>query len=196
MHDAPSLENWARHWLTHVIGPLEGVLVGVVCRAWTGNDLAAIVRADEILSASLAPPSIRAASHEMGEQLLSLGSSWVWSATAVDRFQRSVGRDNGGPKWNHAIAFGLLGAVAGASSLETLMSYLHQTIMGIIGAGVRALPVGHTHGQQILAYLHDDVGRLAIDFDGRDLETAGSGSPFYEVLCDEQTQLYSRLFRS
>ena len=30
----------------------------------------------------------------------------------------------------------------------------------------------------------------------RDLEEAGAGCPFYEVLCDEQTRLYTRLFRS
>lgn len=66
----------------------------------------------------------------------------------------------------------------------------------MIGAGVRAIPVGHTHGQQILAYLHEDILTLADQLARRDLETAGSGCPFYEVLCDEQTRLVTRLFRS
>ena len=38
-----------------------------------------------------------------------------------------------------------------------LTAYLHQAALGMIGAGVRAIPVGHTHGQQVLAYLHDDI---------------------------------------
>ncbi len=66
----------------------------------------------------------------------------------------------------------------------------------MIGAGVRAIPVGHTHGQQVLAYLHDEIRNLAADLVDRDLETAGAGCPFYEILCDEQTRLYARMFRS
>ena len=66
----------------------------------------------------------------------------------------------------------------------------------MIGAGVRAIPVGHTHGQQVMAYLHDDITELAATLCDRDPETAGAGCPFYEVLCDEQTRLYARMFRS
>jgi urease accessory protein len=66
----------------------------------------------------------------------------------------------------------------------------------MIGAGVRAIPVGHTHGQQVLAYLHDDIQALVLGLREREPETAGAGSPFYEVLCDEQTRLYARMFRS
>ena len=36
------------------------------------------------------------------------------------------------------------------------------------------------------------AGKLA----GRDLETAGSTCPAYEVLCHAQSRLYTRLFRS
>ena len=98
--------------------------------------------------------------------------------------------------WQHAVAFGLLGGLAGADATEVLTAHLHQAALGMIGAGVRAVPVGHTHGQQVLAYLHDDIAGLAADLARRDLETAGGGGPFYEVLCDEQTRLYTRLFRS
>jgi urease accessory protein len=126
----------------------------------------------------------------MGEHLLGLGCTWTWSATGL------ADRPASCKPWNHAVVFGLLGALAGAEPEETLTAYLHQAALGMIGAGVRAIPVGHTHGQQILAYLHDDIRALAGRFAHRDLETAGSCCPFYEVLCDEQTHLVTRLFRS
>jgi urease accessory protein len=66
----------------------------------------------------------------------------------------------------------------------------------MIGAGVRGIPVGHTHGQQVLAYVHDDIRELVAALADRGPETAGAGCPFYEVLCDEQTRLYARMFRS
>ena len=92
--------------------------------------------------------------------------------------------------------FGVLAAAACSDPREALAVFLHQATLGMIGAGVRAVPIGHTHGQQVLAYLQDDIRNLAADLVGRDLETAGAGCPFYEVLCDEQTRLYARMFRS
>jgi urease accessory protein len=161
--------------------------VAAVCRAAGRQDWATVREADDLLTAAVAPPSLRAAGREMGTQLLALARTWAWSAAGVREFPSDC---------HHAVAFGLLGALAGADPSETLAAYLHQALLGMIGAGVRAIPVGHTHGQQVLAYLHGDVEELAADLAGADLDTAGSGCPFYEVLCDEQTRLYSRVFRS
>ncbi len=133
--------------------------------------------------------SIRTASAEMGEQLLALAATWEWSASGV-------GVLGDGRGWHHAVVFGLLGALAGAGPRDTLTAYLHQAALGMIGAGVRAVPVNHTHGQQIIAYLHADIEALADRMADRSPESAGSGCPFYEVLCDEQTRLHTRLFRS
>lgn len=196
VHDAGSLENWVLDWLRHTLGPLEGVVVASVCRASAVGDWPTVAQANAMLTASIAPPSIRAASREMGEQLLNLASTWAWSADGVAEFSRSAPQGGDWRHWNHAAVFGMLGAFAGGSPVETLRAFLHQAALGMIGAGVRAVPVGHTHGQQILAYLHPEVERLAGILSDRELATIGSGCPFYEVLCDEQTRLYSRLFRS
>src|SRR5205809_7057923 len=95
-----------------------------------------------------------------------------------------------------AVDCSALAAAAEAEPTEALLVYLQQTSLGVIGAGVKAVPLGHTHGQQILAPLHDEVERLAADVAERDLDAAGSFCPRYEVLCDAQTRLYTRLFRS
>ena len=187
--DAHSLEQWTRDWLRHSLGPLEGVLVGA---AWRATSAAEMRRAAEILTASLSPPTIRRASLQMGEQLASLGSTWGWSIAGISRFEGEVEAEHR----HHAIVFGLLARLAGADERVTLVSYLHQATMGMISAGVRSIPVGHTHGQQILSYLHDDLARVAAELVGRGAETAGAGCPFYEVLCDEQFRLGTRLFRS
>ena len=140
----------------------------------------------------IAAPSIRAASVEMGEQLLWLSTTWKWSAAAIAELIGTASHRG----WHHAVVFGILGAIADAPAIETLGVYLHQAVIGMIGAGVRAVPINHTHGQQILAYLHPDVETLSREMCEREPERAGSGCPFYEILCDEQTRLYTRLFRS
>jgi urease accessory protein len=194
VHDALSLERWTARWLRTSLGPLEGVLVACGARlARSGNpvDLRAL---NQVADTSIIPSSIRIASREMGEQLLALATTWAWCGVQLRPFlEPPLGEPRG---WHHSVAFGLLGALCGSEPLEMLTAYLHQATLGMIGAGVRAIPVGHTHGQQILAYLHTEIRSLAASLVDRDLETAGAGCPFYEILCDEQTRLYARMFRS
>lgn len=193
VHDPETLERWTNQWLRLSLGPLEGVLVASSCRIARSGSRADLLALNHQIDVSLVPRSIRLASREMGEQLLALGSTWAWCAKSLEPFLKAPIDSPEG--WHHSIAFGLLGALAGASPEDVLTAFLHQAALGMIGAGVRAIPVGHTHGQQILAYLHDDITNLVTALGDRDPETAGSGSPSYEILCDEQTRLYSRVFR-
>jgi urease accessory protein len=194
VHDPATLERWTAQWLRAALGPLEGVLVASSCRLARGGNGADLVALNRLVAASIMPPSIRQASREMGEQLLALGATWAWCAEGLGAFLGAEAAESEG--WHHPVAFGLLGALAGGEPEDVLTTYLHQAALGMIGAGVRAIPVGHTHGQQVLAYLHDDIRELAATLGGHDPETAGAGCPFYEVLCDEQTHLYARMFRS
>jgi urease accessory protein len=189
--DAPSLEGWVRCWLRGSLGPLEGVLVVSACKAVQTATAAEMWELNWLAEVSIVPPSTRRASREMGEQLLALGMTWVWCASRLARFYQL--RPEG---WHHSVAFGILGALAGGACEEVLTAYLHQAVLGVIAAGVRAIPVGHTHGQQVLAYLHSDITTQAAALVDRELESAGAGCPAYEVLCDEQTRLYARMFRS
>ena len=92
--------------------------------------------------------------------------------------------------------FATLAAAAGSAPAEALAVYLHQAALGVVGAGVRSIPIGHSHGQQVLARLHGEMETLAAELAERSLETAGSFCPAYEVLCHAQSHLYTRLFRS
>jgi urease accessory protein len=193
VHDPESLETWTRRWLRDSLGPLEGVLVANACRAAGAADLATIRDLNALAEASMVPTTTRRASREMGEQLVALGRTWAWCAPGLARLHPEG--DDALP-WHHCVAFGTLGAMAGADATPVLTTYLHQAALGMIAAGVRAIPVGHTHGQQILAYLHDDIAALVADLLARPPECAGAGCPSYEILCDEQTRLYARMFRS
>ena len=52
---------------------------------------------------------------------------------------------------------------------------------------VKAVPVGHSHGQQILARMHDELYELAEEMAARPLDDAGGVCPAYEVLCYAQS---------
>jgi len=194
VHDPESLEQWTRNWLLGSLGPLEGVVVASACRAAHAGSGTELFQINEMLDVSIVPPSIRNASREMGEQFRSLGATWEWCSTRLTQLLDESAEPSHG--WHHPVMFGLIGALAGGAPLEVLTAYLHQAVLGMIGAGVRAIPVGHTHGQQILAYLQDDISELAPRILEIPPESAGAGCPFYEILCDEQTRLYARMYRS
>jgi urease accessory protein len=194
VRDAVSLETWLLCWLDYSLAPYEGILVAAVTRAAAHGDWSEVVRANDLLGASLTPPTLRHASRDMGEQLLALAEVWPWAAEQLARWKRETQASEG--PWYHAPVFGVLAAAAGATPHEALGVYLHQSALGIISAGVRGVPIGHTHGQQLLARLHERIAQLAEDYADCELDEAGSFSPAYEVLCDAQTRLYTRLFRS
>lgn len=190
--DAPTLERWVRCWLRYAAGPSEGVVVASACRAATAGDWPAVLRVNELLAASITPETLRAASRDMGEHLLALAEEWPWAAEAAVALRRVAAE----APWHHAPVFGALAAAGGASCPDAVLIYLHQAALGVVGAGVKAVPVGHSHGQQVLARLHGELYALAEEMAGRPAGDAGGFCPAYEVLCHEQSRLYTRLFRS
>ena len=191
--DAPTLECWVRCWLRYAAGPSEGVVAAASCRAAAAGDWPEVRRANEILAVGLTPPTLRAASREMGGHLLSLAEAWPWAAATPAALRRGEVSDQG---WHHACVFGALSASAGAAPREAVLLYLHQAAMGVVGTGVKAVPVGHSHGQQVLARMHSELYALAEEMADRPLEDAGAFCPAHEVLCYAQSRLYTRLFRS
>ncbi len=189
---AADLERWIGDWLMLAAGPLEGVVLAAAFRAAACKDWPTVLHANELLGVSLAPPTLRNASRDMGDQLLSLAESWPWCADLVQDLRHALPR---GP-WHHATVFGALAIRCEVNPAQAVAVWLHQAALGMIGAGVRAIPIGHTHGQQILARLQDFFPALAADLAARPLETAGSSCPAYEVTCHDQSRLYTRLFRS
>jgi urease accessory protein len=205
-----ALEEWTRRWLRHSLAPTEGVVLvaafhamqgerrglsppetGSNCTFSEGIDPSArqtILRANRYLDVGLLPPTLRQASRDMGDQLRRLAEPWPWATGAIPHL-------TGGP-WHHAVVFGVLAGCATDDAAQAVSVYLHQAALGMIGAGVRAIPIGHTHGQLILARLHDDLAELAKALQDSRLESAGSVCPAYEELCHAQQRLYTRLFRS
>jgi urease accessory protein len=194
--DAASLEHWIRQWLRHALGPCEGIVVAGSWQAAQQRHWAMVREANELLWSSLAPPTLRQASRDLGEQLLALAGPWPWAAESVAALRSCPKSPRQPGEWHHAPVFATLAEAASSTAVEALAIYLHQAALGVLGAGVRAIPIGHSHGQQILARLHGEIEALAAELAERPLQTAGSFCPAYEMLCYAQSHLYTRLFRS
>ena len=70
------------------------------------------------------------------------------------------------------------------------------TVEARVTTPVSARVMGYVREIRVQAGDHVRADQVVAVIDSRDLETAGSFCPAHEVLCDAQTRLYTRLFRS
>src|SRR5437763_1894534 len=80
VRDPAGLEQWVRFWLRLAVGPFEGIIVAAVCRTAVQLDWPTVIHANDLLQASLTPPTLRHASRDMGTQMLALAEAWPWAA--------------------------------------------------------------------------------------------------------------------
>ena len=198
VHDAETLERWTRHWLRASLGPLEGVLVASACRAGPGRPARRPARAERtgrrLDHAPLDPPRQPgdggAAARPGGD--LGPGAPRAWPRSS------DAAADGANPStWHHPVAFGLLGALAGGEPEEVLTAYLHQAALGMVGGGRPGhprRPHPRTASPRLPPRRHPKHWPRTSSTASP--ETAGGGCPYYEILCDEQTRLYARMFRS
>ncbi len=185
------LEAWTRAWLSESVAPGDGVACAAACRSTIEKDWATMVELNDLLSANKAAPTLRRASLNQGQALLELAAGWPWTGRIAAHLKAS----DEGP-WHHAVVFGALTQAAGATTVDAVALYLQNATTGLVASAVRAVPIGHTHGQLVLARLQPLLVELAQRWADVPLECLGGLSPAYEVLGHAQTQLYTRIFQS
>lgn len=185
------LEAWVRAWLDHAVAPGDGLIVARAACATVAGAWETLVDLNDLLTANKVASTFRRASQALGDALLGLASGWPWSGRVAAEV-RALGVSH----WHHAVIFGVLAATADAEPVDALALYLQNAARGVVAAAVRGVPIGHTHGQQVLARLQPLMTALASRWADAPLDCFGGLSPAYEVLGDAQTRLYARLFQS
>ena len=97
---------------------------------------------------------------------------------------------------SYPVAFALACVLAGAPAPEALMAYAFGWSENMVQAAIKAVPLGQSAGQRVLARLAVEIptavaDALAVDDDGRQ-----SFSPMLAILSARHEVQYSRLFRS
>lgn len=185
------LERWTRDWLHESIAPADGLLSAHAWRAAEAGDWDLLSDLNDLLTVNKVAPTLRKASINQGEAFLDLVAGWPWSGHRAAEIRAS-----GSGPWHHAVLFGALAESAGASEIESLALYLQNAATSLITTAVRAVPIGHTHGQQVLSRIQPTVLELADRWLQVPLECFGGLCPAYEVLGYAQSQLYTRIFQS
>ena len=182
-------------WLRHSVAPCEGVVVAAVRRAASCDDWSAVVRANDLLWASLTPPTLRHASRDMGEQLLALADGWPWAAATPSRLRRASAEHARSVAPCPGLRYTGGGGRGDAAPRLLASICTRRPWASSAPACVASRSATRTASRSSPGCTSDSHG-WPRSWPTATWTTAGSFCPAYEVLCHAQSRLYTRLFRS
>ena len=191
VRDAASLEGWISEVIRHGSGRSDAILF---CHAWragrSGRDDA--VREVAELAAAFQPSRERhlEASAQGRAFLLAVIAAWPnerLMGLAVLFESRPI---------TYAVAVALAAATHDVPLRPALTATLSAFVANLVSAGVRAIPIGQTDGQKIIAALAPVVMTVASAAEGSSLDDLGGATLRADIASMKHETQYTRLFRS
>lgn len=165
--------------------------------AWRRADLACIDELNTWVLQTRESSELRLQTEQMGRSMLDWWRKQPSFHPATDFTQKSADRSNSffnAP--TYPIAFALAASSTQASTRDCLMSFAFGWAENMVQAAVRAVPLGQTAGQRILANLTAQIPN-AVDHAMRLMDSERQAfSPMLAILSAQHETQYSRLFRS
>lgn len=148
---------------------------------------------DGLLHVARAASETREGTRKIGKRLLGLGRAlhpdldWEPLSRAV-----AEGKCVGAHSTVHGWACHGLGVPLDEAAMGFLFGCLNASVSG----AVRAMRLGQTDGQKIIAALAPEIGRAWAQVESREPEDFAAGAPLLEIAQMRHERLYSRLFMS
>lgn len=180
------LARFMQTYLYYTWRPTDLLGVKLAWKAAQQSDIKHLCLLDRRLNAMKLPSESREGSLKMGRRLRQLLSEIDGDYTNEVKF----------PFGHHAIIWGHYGAVARIELPLLLAAFSHMSTTSLIANGVRAIPLGQTSGQQVLAQLQPLLN-TCIEWAATATEKDWGGSaPAFDWAGMAHEQLYSRIFMS
>ncbi|QID17417.1 urease accessory protein UreF [Nitrogeniibacter mangrovi] len=190
--DEASAGDWIGDVMTHSLGRFELPLLAALMRAWPAADRAEVARLNEDFLASRETRELRAETVQMGYSLTRL-------LLELDRFTAIAGAAEalrGVDTPAFPTAWSAAACAWRIAPAEALPAYAWAWLENQVMAAIKAVPLGQSAGQRLLAALGERIPELA---DAAATLPEADWSNFTPALaiasCRHETQ-YSRLFRS
>lgn len=191
--DKLSFKKWLEVYIREQLVYSDGLAFRLVCEALGAGEREEIWRIDRILYAQLLPKEVREASQRMGEQMLRLSND-LYPSPMLAEYQQRI---RAGQSWGHpAIVFGVIADHHAIPASEALLSYLFSCTTSLIQNGVRGIPLGQTHGQQLIYELQETLIQAVAAIGQLESDELGSVTPGLEVSQMRHERLHVRLFMS
>lgn len=188
--DEASTRDWLLDQLVLVQARSDLAAAASACAAWQAGDLARVQVLNAWVAGTRESAELRLQSEQMGRSL----AQWLRQRHPGDARVAALDALAPAPTW--PVAFALAAAATGAPVRDALLAMAFGWAENLVQAAARAVPLGQSAGQRILAALADaipaavDAALAATD------DTRQSFAPRLAILSARHETQYSRLFRS
>ncbi len=192
VRNAEDLSRYVVELLTIGIGERDAVAVGLAHDAYASGSLEIAFNVDRELEAMKLGRESRAASRQMGRQIIRLAADQPTRQSLIEDYLAAVEAEQ--TPGHLAVTVGLTLAAAGWSKEDTIAAFLYQTATGFVAAAMKLLPLGQREGQRLLeSWLEviEPISHTAVH-----QQVLQSWSPIQDIYAMRHSRLESRLFRS
>ena len=192
VRDRATLAAWITGVLHYGSGHSDAVLFAHAYRAAREADAAALTDLIE-LAAAFQP------SKERHLEATAQGQAFLSTVTAAwpnDALTELIARLPSAPPVTYALAVAVTAAAHAVPLVPALTAYLGGFLANLVSAGVRAIPIGQTDGQRIIAgaaAMVEAAARVAL---AAGLDALGGAAFRADIASMKHETQYTRLFRS
>lgn len=185
------LQTFLELLLLHKIGTTDVVALIHSHRSLNHQELAVLRQIERQLFVQTAIAKYRETQRQSGRALLMVAQA-TWQDQRLEMLQREVAQ--GKMYCLHPVIFGAVSAIAGLSTENAVVAFVHGLVTSILSAAIRLSVLGHLQAQQILRYLAPVMERVWDTASGMSLSQMGSGTPFIDLAQMHHEKLDQRLF--
>ncbi len=160
--------------------------------AWKSTDLARIASLNQWVRVTRETSELRLQTEQMGRSL----TEWLKNRYADDTTLLAPIRWLAAQDASYPIAFSFAAHCTGATPRDALLAYAFGWAENMVQAAIKAVPLGQSAGQRILARLTSEIP-AAVEYALALPDNARQAfSPMLAILSAQHEHQYSRLFRS
>ena len=192
VRNAEDLSRYVVELLTIGIGERDAVAVGLAHDAYVFGSLKIAFKADRELEAMKLGRESRAASRQMGRQIIRLAADQLTRQSLIEDYLAAVEAEQ--TPGHLAVTIGLTLAAAGWSKEDSIAAFLYQAATGFVAAAMKLLAIGQREGQRLLERWIEVIEQVRHKAAHR--RALQSWSPVQDIYTMRHSRLESRLFRS
>jgi urease accessory protein len=190
--DSDQLGRYVEDLLRGGMSRREALAAKIANRAGATGVVAKAVEVDCDLEATKIGRESRAASRQMGRQVLKVAADQLRGKPVVESYRQAVEADRA--PGHLAVSLGLALGACGWNAQEAAAAFLYQTAVGFVSAAMRLSPLGQREGQRVLGEWLPLIDRISREVDVT--MPMSSWSPIQDIYSMRHGRLEWRLFRS
>ncbi|HWI11768.1 MAG TPA: urease accessory protein UreF [Burkholderiaceae bacterium] len=191
VRDEPQAAAWLLDQLQLSLARSDLAVVAKGFKAWSRGDFATITELNTWVTTTRESAELRQQTEQMGRSMV----EWLKNrGGAVDARVAQLKALAPAPTW--PVAFALAAAQTGAAPRDALLSFAFGWAENMVQAALKAVPLGQSAGQRILAALTGAIP-AAVDHAAALMDSERQAfAPMLAILSAQHELQYSRLFRS